>query len=351
MRVLVAGGAGFIGSHTCVSLAAAGHEPVVLDNFCNASPGAVERVSRIIGRALPLVRADVRDVESVREALVGNGIDAVVHFAALKSVAAGVADPLAYMENNVGGTVALLRAMALAGVGRLVFSSTAMVYSTQGGIMPLSESSPLGASNPYGRTKLMAEQVISDQCVANPGMSALLLRYFNPVGAHPSGLIGEDPRGVPDNLMPYIAQVAVGRRDRLRVFGADWPTHDGTGVRDYLHVMDLAQAHVRAVEALESGASGAKALNLGTGRGTTVLELVRSFESASGRRIPYEIVGRRAGDVAELWADARSAKEHLGWEAVLGLERMCEDAWRWQRANPDGYESTPPVVDQAGIQG
>ena len=339
MRVLVTGGAGFIGSHTCVLLAEAGYDPVILDNFCNTSFGVMERLHRLIGRDVPLVRADVRDTEAVRSALVDWRVGAVIHFAALKSVAASVANPLEYVDNNVGGTVSLLRAMQQAGVGGLVFSSSAAVYAASGQAMPVNEGSPLGACNPYGRSKLVAEQVISDFGATDSSFSAFLLRYFNPVGAHPSGLIGEDPRGVPDNLMPHIAQVALGRRKRLQVFGADWPTKDGFGIRDYIHVMDLARAHLEALNRLSAGQAGVTAVNLGTGRGTSVLELIRAFEVVSGRSIPFDVVSRRQGDVAEIWADPRLARQILGWEATMSLEHMCEDNWRWQQANPSGYGS------------
>jgi UDP-glucose 4-epimerase len=260
----------------------------------------------------------------------------VIHFAALKAVGESVREPLRYFDNNIGGTVTMLQAMQRARVSKLVFSSSATVYG-DAATVPVREDAPLSVTNPYGRTKLVMEQLIGDVCTADAGFGAMLLRYFNPVGAHESGRIGEDPRGVPNNLMPYIAQVAVGRRERLQVFGGDWPTPDGTGVRDYLHVMDLAEAHVAALDHLQRGATGAIPVNLGTGRGTSVLELVRAFEVASGHTIPYEIVGRRDGDVAELWADPTRAEHLLGWTARHDIARMCEDAWRWQSMNPGGY--------------
>lgn len=265
-----------------------------------------------------------------------HGSEAVVHFAAFKSVARSIDQPLEYFDNNIAGTISVLKAMRQQGIPYLVFSSSATVYGAAPGV-PVLEDAPLTAVNPYGRSKLVMEQLIADVCAAAPGMGAMLLRYFNPVGAHPSGRIGEDPRGVPDNLMPYVTQVAAGQRERLRVFGGDWPTRDGTGVRDYVHVVDLAEAHADALDVLARGRGGTTAVNLGSGRGTSVLELIRAFERASGRQVPFEIVDRRPGDVAELWAATGLAREVLGWSAVRGLDQMCEDAWRWQSANPRGY--------------
>lgn len=332
MRILVTGGAGYIGSHTCVALAEAGHDVTLYDNFCNSSPRAVARIEELAPRRVQAVEGDIRDRPRLEAALAG--MDAVIHFAALKAVGESCAQPLRYFDNNIGGTIVLLQAMAAAGVGRLVFSSSATVYGDAEQV-PVAEDAPLSVTNPYGRTKLVMEQLIGDVCAAEPAFRAVLLRYFNPVGAHPSGRIGEDPRGEPANVMPYITQVAIGRRPELRIFGGDWPTPDGTGVRDYIHVMDLALAHVRAVE-LESGA-GCRALNLGTGQGHSVLELVRAFEQASGRQVPYRIVDRRPGDVAALWADPAHAEAVLGWRAGRSLAQMCADAWRWQQASPDGY--------------
>jgi UDP-glucose 4-epimerase len=338
MRVLVTGGAGYIGSHTCVSLVEAGHEPVVLDNLSNASPRVLDRLREVTGAEIPFVECDIRDAERVGGVLGSGGIEAVIHFAALKAVGESVERPLEYFDNNIGGTIQLLRAMATAGVGRLVFSSSCTVYGDPDTV-PVDESAPLRAANPYGRTKLVMEELIRDLCRCDPRFSATLLRYFNPVGAHPSGRIGEDPRGVPQNLVPYVSQVAVGRREKLRVFGGDWPTPDGTGVRDYIHVVDLAEAHVAALHHLETMAGGdVIAVNLGTGRGHSVLEVVEAFEMASGRPIPHEVVDRRPGDVAKVWADTALARSVLGWEARLGLDAMCADAWRWQQANPDGFE-------------
>lgn len=340
MRILVCGGAGYIGSHTCVVLAERGHEAVIADNFSNSSPVVLRRIARLTGRAPEAHRVDVRDADALTRILEAGRIDAVLHFAALKSVGESCARPLEYFDNNISGTIALLRAMRAAGAGRLVFSSSATVYGAPSSL-PIDESAPLSVTNPYGRTKLIVEQILDDACAADPQLRAISLRYFNPVGAHPSGLIGEAPSGVPNNLMPYICQVAVGLRERLQVYGGDWPTVDGTGVRDYIHVMDLARAHAHAIEALGWDTTdprhGHRAINLGVGRGISVLELLRAFETASGRAIPYEIVGRRPGDVAEVYADPRRADTLLGWRAERDVDAMCRDAWRWQSMNPNGY--------------
>ena len=335
MKILVCGGAGYIGSHTCVALAARGHDAVIYDNFSNSSPVAVERIAELADRPVALVEGDIRDPAGLAGAL--KDVDAVIHFAAFKAVGESCEQPLAYFENNIGGSVTLLQAMETAGVANLVFSSSATVYGDPDSV-PIREDAPLRVTNPYGRTKLVVEELIGDLCTARPGFNALLLRYFNPVGAHPSGRIGEDPGGIPNNLMPYISQVAVGARECLSVFGGDYATPDGTGVRDYIHVMDLADAHVRAVETLRPG-FGCQAVNLGTGQGVSVLELVRAFENASGRKVPYRIVDRRPGDVAACWADPARAAGLLGWQAQLDVQRMCEDAWRWQAANPGGYRA------------
>ena len=339
MRVLVCGGAGYIGSHTCVVLAERGHEPVVVDNHVNSSPVVLERLAALIGRPLAHHRLDVRDTAAMTALLAEGRFDAVIHFAALKSVGESCTQPLDYFDNNLTGTLSLLRAMQASGTRRLVFSSSATVYGVPE-LLPLDESAPLSVTNPYGRTKWIAEQIIDDLCAADPRLGAISLRYFNPVGAHPSGTIGEAPNGVPNNLMPYVCQVAVGKRARLQVFGGDWPTVDGTGVRDYIHVMDLARAHAHAIEALgraDADLRGHRAINLGVGRGISVLELVRAFEAASGRPVPYDIVARRPGDVAEVYADPRLAEALLGWRAELDVDAMCRDAWRWQSMNPDGY--------------
>lgn len=335
MRVLVCGGAGYIGSHTCVVLAERGHEVVIADNFCNSSPVVLERLAQLTGCVPDARNVDVRDAAALATLFAEQRFDAVIHFAALKAVGESCEQPLAYFDNNISGTISLLRAMREAGVGRLVFSSSATVYGDPQAV-PIDEDAPLSSTNPYGRTKLVMEQLIGDVCDADPGLQAISLRYFNPVGAHPSGLIGEAPNGVPNNLMPYICQVATGKRERLQVFGGDWPTVDGTGVRDYIHVMDLARAHAHALEALED-VRGHLPLNLGTGRGISVLQLLRAFEAASGRGIPYRIVDRRAGDVAEVYADPARAQRLLGWRTELDVDAMCRDAWRWQSANPDGY--------------
>ena len=336
MKILVTGGAGYIGSHTCIALLDADHEVVVVDNLCNSSKAAIEAIESIAGKAVRFVEADIRDGEAIADEL-RQGIDVVIHFAALKAVGESCADPLAYYENNVGGTLRLLREMTKAGIGRIVFSSSATVYGDAREV-PVTEDAPVQPVNPYGRTKAVMEETIQDMCRAGALSSAYVLRYFNPVGAHPSGRIGEDPRGLPNNLMPFIAQIAVGRLEKLKVFGADYPTRDGTGVRDYIHVMDLADAHVRAMDGLRVE-NGCHVVNVGTGRGTSVLELVRAFERASGRGIPFDIVERRVGDVPELWADPTLSRTKLGWEARYGLEQMCEDAWRWQSAHPDGFRS------------
>ena len=335
MRVLVCGGAGYIGSHTCVVLAERGHEVVIADNFCNSSPVVLARLAQLTGRAPDARNVDVRDAVALAALFAEHRFDAVIHFAALKAVGESCEQPLAYFDNNISGTISLLRAMRDAGVGRLVFSSSATVYGDPQSV-PIDEDAPLSSTNPYGRTKLVMEQLIGDVCAADPGLQAISLRYFNPVGAHPSGLIGEAPNGVPNNLMPYICQVAAGKRERLQIFGGDWPTVDGTGVRDYIHVMDLARAHAHALEALED-VRGHLPLNLGVGRGISVLQLLRAFEVASGREIPHRIVDRRAGDVAEVYADPARAERLLGWRTELDVDAMCRDAWRWQSANPDGY--------------
>jgi UDP-glucose 4-epimerase len=332
MKVLVTGGAGYIGSHTCVELLAAGHEVVVVDDLSNASPVALERIAQIAGRRVEWARARVQDEARVRRVI--TGVDAAIHFAAFKAVGESVEQPLRYYENNLGSLATLVRLMGEAGAKHVVFSSSATVYGEPERV-PIAESARLAPSNPYGWTKLLGEQVLRDLAASDPSWKVTLLRYFNPVGAHPSGLIGEDPRGIPNNLVPYVAQVAVGRLPELRVFGADYPTRDGTGVRDYLHVVDLARGHVRALE--RAGAGGVLTVNLGTGRGYSVLEVVRAFESASGRKVPYRIVDRRAGDVAEVYADASLAAREFGWTATRGIDEMCRDAWNWQRRNPAGY--------------
>jgi len=334
-KIFVTGGAGYIGSHTCVELLEAGYEVRVYDNLSNASEEALRRVEEITGRSLEFVRGDIRDEALLKEALEGS--DAVIHFAGLKAVGESVAKPLEYYDNNVHGTLCLLRAMDDRGIRRLVFSSSATVYGDPE-YLPLTESHPLRTTNPYGQTKLVIEEILRDLYRADPRWAIAILRYFNPVGAHPSGRIGEDPQGIPNNLMPFITQVAVGKRPYLSVFGDDYETPDGTGVRDYIHVVDLARGHLKALEKLE--ALGCEAINLGTGKGYSVLEVVDAFAKASGREVPYRIMPRRPGDIAACYADPSKARELLGWETAYELPRMCEDSWRWQEGNPEGY-STP----------
>lgn len=347
MRILVFGGAGYIGSHTCTVLAGRGHELLVADSFVNSSPRVVERVQSLAGGGIDWLRVDLRDRAGVERVLREHGIEAVVHFAALKAVGDSCARPLEYFDNNIAGTICLLQAMHAAGVRRLVFSSSATVYGNPERV-PVAEGARLQVTNPYGRTKLVMEQLIGDVCAADAGFHAANLRYFNPVGAHPSGLIGEDPGGPPGNLLPYVCQVAVGRLPKLRVFGGDYPTVDGTGVRDYIHVMDLARAHADALDYLGEEARSIT-VNLGTGRGTSVLELVRAFEAACGRPVPYEVVARRPGDVAEVYADPALAARLLGWRARLGLDAMCEDAWRWQSLNPQGYAAPGETGNEGSL--
>lgn len=333
--MLVTGGAGYIGSHTVIELLRAGYPVVVLDNLSNSSPEALRRVERITGASAPLVTGDIRDEGLLKDLLARHRFGAVLHFAGLKAVGESVAKPLEYYDNNVAGTQVLLRCLNEAGVKRFVFSSSATVYGDPDSV-PLSETSRTRPTNPYGRSKWMIECMLEDLAAADSAWAIGILRYFNPVGAHESGLIGEDPADIPNNLMPFVAQVAVGRRARLSVFGADWPTHDGTGVRDYIHVVDLALGHVAALARLDAQA-GAFTVNLGTGKGYSVLEMVRAFEKASGRAVPYELTVRRPGDIAECWADPALAQALLGWRATRDIETMCADAWRWQSSNPQGY--------------
>ena len=333
--LLVTGGAGYIGSHTCVELLQAGYGVVVADNLCNSRREVFGRIERIAGRAVTFHECDVRDAAALRGIFGEHAIDAVLHFAGLKAVGESVDRPIEYYDNNVGGTLALCRAMAGAGVRKLVFSSSATVYGDPDAV-PVGEDHPLRPTNPYGHSKAMIETILQDLFRSDPAWKIALLRYFNPVGAHESGLIGEDPGGVPNNLLPFIAQVAVGRREALNVYGNDYPTPDGTGVRDYIHVVDLARGHLAALEKLAT-TSEVLSVNLGTGRGYSVLEMVEAFRRASGRDIPYRIVARRPGDVAACYADPTLAERLLGWRAERGLERICRDAWRWQSMNPDGY--------------
>lgn len=336
MRVLVTGGAGYIGSHTVLDLLEAGHDVTVVDDLSNASPIALERVAAIAGRGADLVVADVNDRAALDAAFDRHDVTAVVHFAGLKAVGESWERPLDYWRVNVGGTITLLEVMADHGVFDLVFSSSATVYGDADRV-PVDESSPTGSTNPYGRTKLVVEHLLEDVGVGDDRWSIARLRYFNPVGAHPSGDIGEAPQDTPNNLMPLITRVAVRREPFLRVFGDDYDTPDGTGVRDYIHVEDLAEGHLAALERIATD-RGLHTWNLGTGHGTSVLELVAAFERASGAEIPYEVVDRRPGDIGAIWADASAARADLGWEASRGIEEMCADAWRWQQRNPDGYE-------------
>jgi len=341
MTILVTGGAGYIGSHTCVELLAAGWEPVVVDNLVNSSEASLQRVEAIAGRRVPFHKADIGDAEALRAIFSRYDIESVIHFAGLKAVGESVAQPLRYYQNNVAGTLTLCRVMEEFGVRQLIFSSSATVYGDPASV-PIREDFPTGATNPYGGSKLMVEDVLRDLCAApDSRWKVSLLRYFNPIGAHESGTIGEDPRGIPNNLLPYVAQVAVGRLPQLQVFGDDYDTVDGTGVRDYIHVVDLARGHLAALEKQrrEGTEDGCYTYNLGTGRGSSVLEIVRAFERASGRQVPYKIAPRRPGDIAECYADPALAEKELGWKAEYDLERMVEDTWRWQSRNPDGYEA------------
>ena len=337
MSILVSGGAGYIGSHTCVELLQAGYEIVVADNLDNSSEESLRRVEQITGKPVPFVKAELCNPHEV-EALFTNypGIDAVIHFAGLKSVGESVTKPLEYYSNNLGSTLTLLEAMRRHGVKNFVFSSSATVYGDPATV-PIREDFPTGGTtNPYGTTKLFQEKMLMDICAADPTLNVALLRYFNPIGAHESGLIGEDPNGIPNNLVPYIAQVAVGKLKELHVYGNDYPTVDGTGVRDYIHVVDLAKGHLAALRKLETGC-GLFVCNLGTGKGYSVLEVLRAYEKACGKTIPYVICGRRAGDIASCYADPGKARSELGWEAKYGIEDMCATSWKWQSMNPNGY--------------
>ena len=333
--ILVTGGAGYIGSHTCVELLESGYQVVVLDNLCNSSPEALRRVEEITGKSVTFVEGDVRDRNSLQRLFSQYNFDSVIHFAGLKAVGESCQIPLSYYENNVSGTVVLCQEMARAGVFNIVFSSSATVYGDPASL-PIREDFPLSATNPYGRSKLMVEEVLGDLYKSDNRWNIALLRYFNPAGAHSSGMIGEDPNDIPNNLMPYISQVAIGKREKLSVFGSDYPTVDGTGVRDYIHVVDLAKGHVCAIDKLRSGC-GLKAWNLGVGNGTSVLQMVAAFEKAAGLTIPYELVDRRPGDIAECWADASLAEKELGWKTEKSLDEMMADTWRWQSSNPNGY--------------
>ena len=339
-KVLVTGGAGYIGSHTCIELLGQGYEVVVVDNLSNSDPEALHRVEQISGKKLQFVELDIRSADALEQVFQAHDFFAVIHFAGLKAVGESVAQPLKYFDNNIHGSQVLLDVMQRHHVFNIVFSSSATVYGDPESV-PIRENFPLTALNPYGRTKLVVEDMLRDLGASDSRWQAVLLRYFNPVGAHPSGLIGEDPSDIPNNLMPYISQVAVGRLASLSVFGGDYPTHDGTGVRDYIHVVDLAKGHLAALEHLQLE-PGVVAYNLGTGNGYSVLDMVAAFAAVSGRDIPYQIVDRRAGDSAECYADPSLAKSKLGWEAELGLDAMTRDSWNWQSKNPGGYASPKP---------
>ena len=338
MKILVTGGAGYIGSHTCVELLNAGHEVVVLDNLSNSSEVSLERVKELTNKELVFYKGDIRDRAILGEIFSNHSIDATIHFAGLKAVGESVEKPWEYYENNISGTLILVDEMRKAGCKNIIFSSSSTVYGTPEKV-PVTEKTPKGTcTNPYGWTKSMLEQILSDIQKADNEWNVILLRYFNPIGAHQSGRMGEDPNGIPNNLMPYITQVAVGKLPRLGVFGNDYDTSDGTGVRDYIHVVDLATGHVAALKKIEEKA-GLKIYNLGTGVGYSVLDIVHAFEEATGQKIPYDIKPRRSGDIAENYADASLAKEELGWEAKYGIKEMCQDSWRWQSNNPNGYKT------------
>lgn len=338
MKILVTGGAGYIGSHTSLELLENDHDVTVLDNLSNSSSISLDRVAQITGRSVEFVKGDVRSAELLKTLFAEKGFDAVIHFAGLKAVGESVAQPLQYYENNVSGTLALLQTMQQFNVKTLVFSSSATVYGDPK-VLPITEISPRSATNPYGQSKLIVEHILEDLFASDPTWRIACLRYFNPVGAHPSGLIGEDPRNIPNNLMPFISQVACGTRDILSVFGSDYLTPDGTGVRDYIHVMDLAKGHSASVLKLKNSPEGQLlTVNLGTGQGYSVLEIVSSFERTSGKPIPYQVVKRRPGDIASCYSDPALAEKLLGWKAELGIEAMCADTWRWQSGNPHGYQ-------------
>ncbi len=337
-KVLITGGAGYIGSHTCIEFLQAGRQILVLDNLCNASKESLNRVETITGKAVEFIEGDMRDRALLKTLFKQHDISSVIHFAGLKAVGESVSIPLIYYDNNINGSLILFEEMAAAGVKNIVFSSSATVYGDPHTV-PIQEDFPLSATNPYGRSKLIIEEVLRDVFVADKQWKIALLRYFNPVGAHASGLIGEDPNDIPNNLMPFISQTAVGIREKLNIFGGDYDTPDGTGVRDYIHVVDLARGHLKAIEALEANTEGhILTVNLGTGQGYSVLDMVKAFEKASGKKVNYEIIERRPGDIAMCFADPALARELLGWQAEFGVERMCEDAWRWQSQNPHGYK-------------
>lgn len=335
MNVLVTGGMGYIGSHTCIQMIEAGMTPIIFDNLYNSKETVLQRIEEVSGTKPAFVNGDIRDKALLVETMKRFNIESVIHFAGLKAVGESVAKPLEYYDNNVNGTLVLVDAMREVGVKSIIFSSSATVYGDPASV-PITESFPTSATNPYGRSKLMVEECLTDFQKANPDWSITLLRYFNPVGSHPTGRLGEDPQGIPNNLMPFVSQVAVGRREFLSVFGSDYPTKDGTGVRDYIHVVDLADGHVVALDKIGKK-SGLHIYNLGTGNGYSVLDMVKAFEAASGKDIPYKLVERRPGDIAECWADPSKAQQELGWTAKRTLEDMTRDSWLWQSTNPDGY--------------
>ncbi|GEK91066.1 UDP-glucose 4-epimerase GalE [Alkalibacterium kapii] len=337
MAILVTGGAGYIGSHTVVELIEKNYDVVIVDDYSNSKPEVLNRLKEITGKDVPFHEVNLCDKEALREVFEAHELDAVIHFAGYKAVGESVAKPLKYYSNNLNGTIVLMELMNEFNVKKIVFSSSATVYGMNNEA-PFVEEMPLSTTNPYGTTKMFIEQFIQDQYIADNQWSAALLRYFNPIGAHESGRIGEDPNDIPNNLMPYITQVAVGKREKLSVFGSDYDTHDGTGVRDYIHVVDLAKGHIKALEKV-MGMTGVEAYNLGTGKGYSVLDVVHAFENANDVEIPYEIVDRRSGDIATSYADATKAKNQLGWEATHSIEDMCRDSWNWQKTNPNGYES------------
>jgi UDP-glucose 4-epimerase len=337
MRVLVSGGAGYIGSHTVLSLLSAGHDVVVVDDFSNSKPTVIGRLEALSGKRVPVHSLDLTDAEKTERVFAHEQVDAVIHFAGYKAVGESVIKPLEYYRNNLDSTFSLVNAMRAHGVTKFVFSSSATVYGERAPVPYREDYEYLSSSSPYGQSKVMIERVLSDVAAVSEGWKVALLRYFNPVGAHPSGEVGEDPQGVPNNLMPFVAQVAVGRRDHLTVFGADYPTADGTCERDYIHVMDMAEGHVAAVEHLDAMTDPVRAFNLGTGTGTSVLELLHAFERAVGRELPYEVGPRRPGDLPAFWADATRANRELGWQATRSIDDMCADTWRWQSQNPQGF--------------
>lgn len=337
MSILVTGGAGYIGSHTCVELLDSGYEVVVADNLCNSNKKAIDRIEKITGKKVKFYECDIRDKDGLNKIFDNEEIDSVIHFAGLKAVGESVSKPLEYYDNNVNGTLCLCDVMRNHNVKSIVFSSSATVYGDPHTV-PIKEDFPLSVTNPYGRTKLMIEEILQDFYVADNSWKIILLRYFNPIGAHKSGLIGEDPKGIPNNLVPYVSQVAIGRLECLGVFGNDYDTHDGTGVRDYIHVVDLADGHVKAIEKIDKIDNGVLIYNLGTGNGYSVLDVVKAFEKACGKQIKYEIKPRRPGDIATCYADATKALNELNWKAEKNIEDMCADTWKWQTLNPNGYE-------------